>query len=83
MIYKIILSKKAEKDFKAYTKKEQKKLLELLNNISKNPFIGKMLKGKYQGILSVRVNITDRITYRILKDKIIIFILRCKTHYGE
>ncbi len=46
MIYKIILSRKAEKDLKAYTQKEQKKLLEFFNNISQDPFIGKRLKGK-------------------------------------
>ncbi len=83
MIYKIILSKKAEKDFSQYNKHEQIKVRDKLKILAFNPFIGKRLGQNLKGCFSIRIDLKNRILYEILEEKIIIHILRCKTHYGE
>ena len=84
MKYEIIFSKQAHKNIKYLTPKLQKKAKDIIRKrISPNPYSGKALIGDMKGYYSVRLSYKDRIVYSIDEDRIIVFILRTKTHYGD
>ena len=60
-----------------------KKIYQVLENTSKNPFEGigqpEALKANYSGYWSRRINLEHRIIYKVESDKIIVFSL--KGHY--
>lgn len=82
----IIVSPAAEKDL-AYFKKTNpnivRKILMLLEDISKTPFIGRgkpePLKFQLSGCWSRRITKEHRLVYRAESDKII--IISCRYHY--
>jgi len=55
----------------------------LRNQIAVDPYSGKALLGDLKGYYSVRLSYQDRIVYSIEDDKLIVFIIRAKTHYGD
>jgi Txe/YoeB family toxin of toxin-antitoxin system len=83
-IYRVLFSKQAQKDISELTSKQKAKLQEILLNIlSPNPYLGKLLKGDLNGLRSYRLNLKDRIVYEIYEEDQSILIIRAKTHYGE
>ena len=82
--YQIQFSKSAQKDIAQLTSQQKAKLKQILQNIiSKNPYLGKSLKGQLEGLYSYRLNRKDRIVYEILEADKVVFIIRTKTHYGD
>lgn len=82
--YEVRLTKEAVKDLKKLTPRLKKKLREILeNHIAIEPCSGKKLVGDLEGYYSVRLTYQDRILYTIDEDQKIIFVHRCRTHYGE
>jgi len=83
-MYTLVFSRQAKKDIENLTGKQRSKLKELLINIiQKNPYEGKKLIGELSGYFSIRLNIKDRIVYRIDEDNKTVFILMCRTHYKD
>ena len=60
---KLILSKRAQKQFSKLQKLEQKKIAKKLLSLQANPYIGKKLSGELEGSRSLRVW-----PYRIIYD---------------
>ena len=64
-------------------KKTLKKINDLLKDISRNPFSGigksELLKHKYQGFWSRRINEEHRLIYRVKDNEI--HIAKCRFHY--
>ena len=84
MSYKVLFSKQAQKDINKLTPKLREKAKEIIRNqISINPYCGKVLVGDLKGYYSVRLTYSDRIVYSIDNDQVIVFILRSRTHYGD
>ena len=84
MSYKVLFSKQAQKDIKKLTPRLKEKAKEIIRNqISMDPYCGKALVGDMKGYYSVRLNYSDRIVYSIDDDRVVVFILRVKTHYGD
>jgi Txe/YoeB family toxin of toxin-antitoxin system len=82
--YEIIFSKQAHKDIKKLTPKLREKVKDIIRNrISINPYSGKALIGNMKGYYSIRLTYNDRIVYSIDNDKVAVFILRAKSHYGD
>ncbi|WRH67188.1 MAG: type II toxin-antitoxin system mRNA interferase toxin, RelE/StbE family [Planktothrix sp. GU0601_MAG3] len=82
--YQILFSKSAQKDIEKLTSGQKAKLKKILQDvISKNPYLGKSLKGKLEGSYSYRLNRKDRIVYEILEADKVVLIIRTKTHYGD
>ena len=85
----IIYSEEAQKDIlfwkKSGNKSIQRKISQLLDAISTNPYqgIGKpeMLKHDLTGFWSRRINHEHRIVYRLLEEERIIMIYSLKGHY--
>ncbi len=84
MKYEIRFSRQAEKDIRKLTPKLKKKLMDVLRNqIAVDPYSGKALMGELKGYYSVRLSYQDRIVYSIEDDRLIVYIVRAKTHYGD
>ena len=82
--YKIFFSKQALKDIKRLSKKNKAKLKQMLNGvISHNPFFGEKLSGDYKGSYSCRINIKDGVIYGIDNEKMVVYLKRVRTHYGD
>ena len=82
--YQIRFSKSAQKDIAQLTSQQKAKLKQILQDIiSKNPYLGKSLKGQLEGLYSYRLNRKDRIVYEILESEQVVFVIRTKTHYGD
>lgn len=84
----IVISPQAINDlqlFKFGNSKLAFKVLELIQDISKNNYSGigkpESLKGNYQGFWSRRINDEHRLIYRILDNKI--EIVSCFGHYND
>lgn len=84
MKYEICFSRQAGKDIRKLTPKLKKKLMDVLRNqIAVDPYSGKALMGDLKGYYSVRLSYQDRIVYSIEDDRLIVYVVRAKTHYGE
>ena len=82
--YQILITKKAEKDFRKLIPALRKKALEILaETIAENPFQGKKLLGELAGHYSIKLTYKDRILYRIDVPNKTVYIKRTATHYGE
>ena len=65
-MYRVILSKTAEKDLSEIDKKYKPHILAALFDLRKNPYSGKKLEGKFKDCYSLRVGIY-RIIYKLYK----------------
>ena len=81
MVYQLRLKPKAEKELKRIPKKDCFRVLAAFIVLAKTPFVGKKLKGKYQGLCSYRVW-PYRIIYTIRKNKLLILVLRIAHRQG-
>ena len=55
----------------------------LRNQIAVDPYSGKALIGDLKGYYSVRLSYQDRIVYSIEEHRLIVYVIRAKTHYGD
>lgn len=76
-MYKIELSKKAEKHLLRLPKEFQARIRNKIVTLIKDPLAGKPLGGKFEGSYSIRVW-PYRIIYKILKQKLIIEVIEIK-----
>jgi toxin YoeB len=86
MSRKIVFESSAFTDFNDWgrlDKKIQRKIIELIKDIDRNPFQGlgkpEALKHDLSGYWSRRINKEHRLVYKVTNDEII--ILSCKYHY--
>ena len=82
--YEILFTKQAQKDVSKLSPKLRSKLKDILRNkIAVEPMSGKALIGDLKGYYSVRLSIQDRIVYRIESERLIVVIIRARSHYGD
>jgi Txe/YoeB family toxin of toxin-antitoxin system len=82
--YEIRFSRQAEKDIQKLTPKLKKKLMEILRNrLAVDPYSGKALIGELKGCYSVRLSYQDRVVYSIENEKLMVYVIRARTHYGD
>lgn len=66
-----------------HDKKTLKKINELIKDISRTPFLGigspEPLKHQLSGWWSRRINLEDRLVYKVEGNKI--YLLQCRKHY--
>ena len=73
-MYYINFDKEAKNSFKKIDKSDQKKILNKIHQLNKNPYIGKRLAGNLFGLRRLRVD-KYRVLYKIIEDKLIIIII--------
>lgn len=84
MRYEIRFSRQAEKDIQKLTPKLKKKLMDILRNrLAVDPYSGKALIGELKGCYSIRLSYQDRVVYSIEDEKLMVFVIRARTHYGD
>lgn len=81
MAWQIQFKKEAEKNLSKIPQDYQNKILAVLAIISKEPFLGKKLDGKLDGLYSYRVG-HYRIIYKVYKEHLLIIIIRIKHRQG-
>lgn len=86
MSWKIVFTKKAQKDAKkikvANLKPQVEKLLSILQkNPFQNPPSYEKLIGDLSGAYSRRINIQHHLVYQVLEDEKVVKIIRMWTHY--
>lgn len=81
MAWEIKFKKKAEKNLDKIPARYQDRILAVLPEIAKNPFLGKKLDGELAGLYSHQVW-PYRIIYKIYKKILVIIIIRIK-HRGR
>jgi toxin YoeB len=83
-MWKVILTKQANKDAKKLTAAGLKSQTEtLLAILAENPYQppSEKLKGDLSGYYSRRINIQHRLIYQIIPDERIVKVLRMWSHY--
>jgi len=84
MNYRVRFNKNTEKQYRKLTDKEKRKLKEMVDSILKlNPLLGKKLQGEMLGYYSLRLNLKDRLVYKISKEMYEVYIKSVTTHYGD
>jgi toxin YoeB len=84
VMWKVILTKQANKDAKKLTAAGLKSQTEtLLAILAENPYQppSEKLKGDLSGYYSRRINIQHRLIYQIIPDERIVKVLRMWSHY--
>ena len=51
--------------------------------MARDPYVWKKLVGDLTGFYSLRLSYQDRIVYSVDRKKKIVFVHRCRTHYGD
>lgn len=74
MVYKVRVSKRAEKSLLKLSGKNQNRMTEALLSLTKDPFVGKKLQGEQKGLWSIRVW-PYRIIYTIEKKIITVTVV--------
>ena len=85
-MYRVVFSKKAQKDAKklaaSHFKPQAEKLIEVLKrNPFQNPPPYEKLTGNLKGCFSRRINIQHRLVYEIFEDEQTVLVLRMWSHY--
>jgi len=83
-MWKVVLTKQANKDAKKLTAAGLKAQTEtLLSILAENPYQppSEKLKGDLSGYYSRRINIQHRLIYQIIPDERIVKVLRMWSHY--
>ena len=84
MSYRIRLTRQAAKDVTKLSPKLKAKLKDVLRNrLATDPHSGKALMGDLKGYYSVRLSYKDRVVYSIHDDKLVVLVVRARTHYGD
>lgn len=73
--YRLLLTNRAQKDIARLSGLLKIRVSAALDKITGNPFVGKVLKGELQGLLSYRVG-QHRIIYQIQEKEILIIVLK-------
>jgi len=82
--YRIRLTRQAAKDVTKLSPKLKAKLKDVLRNrLATDPHSGKALMGDLKGYYSVRLSYKDRVVYSIHDDKLVVLVVRARTHYGD
>jgi mRNA interferase RelE/StbE len=73
--YRLLLTNRAQKDIARLSGLLKIRISAALDKITGNPFVGKVLKGELQGLLSYRVG-QHRIIYQVHAKEILVIVLK-------
>jgi mRNA interferase RelE/StbE len=74
MLWKIRLENQAKKELDRIPEEYRERILTVLPQLAQNPFVGKKLKGEYDGCYSYRVW-PYRIIYRVYKSWLLVAVI--------
>lgn len=74
-MYRVVLSKSAEKDLEKVNKQYKPHIFAALFDLRKDPYLGKKLEGKFRDCYSLRIGVY-RIIYTVYKSNLTVLIIR-------
>lgn len=80
-MYRIVLSRIAEKDLQKVDKENKPRVFAALFDLRKEPYSGKKLEGKFSECYSLRVG-EYRIIYKIYKTRLTVLVIRIGPRQG-
>ena len=80
-MYRVVLSRIAEKDLQKVDKENKPRIFAALFDLRKDPYSGKKLEGKLSECYSLRVG-EYRIIYKIYKTRLTILVIRIGSRQG-
>lgn len=91
MNYQLILLPEAERHLEEWRKSGKKKILkkiaDLFEELQEHPRTGtgkvEQLKGNLSGFWSRRIDKGERMIYSIEDEKVIVYVVSIKSHYGD
>ena len=81
MEFQVRTKPSVKKELNKFTKADYYKILAAFTILSKNPFIGKKMRGKYKGCYNHRVW-PYRIIYQVYKKELVVLIIRVGHRQG-
>ena len=81
MRYQIKFKPRAQKELQKIPQKDKNRILTSIVGLTQDPFIGKKLKGDYEGYYSIRVW-PYRIIYSILNKELLVIVIRIGHRQG-
>jgi len=89
--YTVVISSKARKELrfhhKSGNKSDIRKIEQIFLELSETPYEGtgapEPLKYQMSGYWSRRINLKDRIIYRVFEDKVLVLVVSAIGHYGD
>ena len=89
--YIVEISSKARKELllhrKSGSKSDIRKIEQIFQELSDTPYEGtwnpEPLKYQMSGYWSRRINLKDRIIYRVYEDKVLVLVISAIGHYGD
>ena len=72
--YQLAFHPRVKKHLAKIARKRREKIEAILQTIAENPYLGKKLKGKYQGSYSYHVW-PYRVIYEIYKNELIVYVI--------
>lgn len=81
MEYQLRVKPIVEKELRKIPKKDYYRILSALTVLSRDPFIGKKMEGKYKNYYNYRVW-PYRIIYQIMKHELIVLVIRIRHRQG-
>lgn len=82
--YDVQFTREALKDLRKLSPKLRDKLHDILTlTLALDPMAGKRLVGDLEGFYSFRLTYQDRIVYSVDRQRRVLYIHRCRTHYGD
>jgi len=80
-MYRVVLSRLAEKDLEKVDKKYKPHIFAALFDLRKDPYSGKKLEGKFRDCYSLRIG-SYRIIYKIYQRELNILVIRIGPRQG-
>ena len=75
-MFEVQFKKSVEKDLKALSKADQKRVLEQIGKVlAKDPYMGKALSGEFKGLYRWRIG-RFRVIYEVQKEVLMILVLK-------
>lgn len=81
MLYQVVIPKRIEKKLNKLDYKHRLRIINALESLGRDPYIGKKLEGEYQGVWSCRVW-PYRIIYEIKKFELVVLIINIGHRQG-
>jgi len=75
VLYSLRIKQSAFKELRRLDKKERVRIIAAIDQLAKNPHIGKLLKGEFSGLRRIRSG-NYRVIYEINEGEVLVLVLR-------
>ncbi|MCY3769010.1 MAG: type II toxin-antitoxin system RelE/ParE family toxin [Gammaproteobacteria bacterium] len=81
MRFSIEIKRSAYKELERIARPRRRPLVDAIDRLSENPFLGRVLKGELQGLRRLRVG-NYRVLYEVREDTLVVLVVRIAHRQG-